>query len=326
MMPGRLGRSRGLASQAVLAGLVAAALLVAGFRQVPIGEVERSLRHATPLLVAAAALAALGFVAARAWRFRVLLFPGSGQMLPSLLVITLAAWGPGLVLPAVASDATFVWLARTRLGVGVERGAAAVIVARLLDLASLLAIGLVSATVAGVALPASLRVAGTAGALALVGLTAALLWARTRGPLLDLPRRLPRLGPRVDGLDAALALAARPGAIAGLALSTLTARLFSAVQYLALFAAVGQVLSFWQGWFALSVRTLLLGLPVQGVGGLGTTQLWWVTALVLLGQPLHRALTAGVSLHLLDLTISLCLACMGWIPLVSLRRSAYQRA
>lgn len=325
MMPLRVPRLRGVPAQALAAALVAAALVAVGARQVPLRDVGAALDHATPGLLAAAALAALGFVVARAWRFRVLLSGIEPPPFGTMLVLTLAAWGPGLVLPGVASDVGFIWLTNSRLRVSLERGAAAAFLARLLDVASLLVVSLLSAPLAGVALPDTVRLAGVAGALAMAAGTAAVLWAPTRRWLLARLRWLPLVGRRMVYLDAALTPLGRPRAIVELVLSTAAARVFTALQYMALFAAVGQALGFWQAWFALSVRTLLLALPVQGVGGLGTTQLWWVTALVLLGEPLHRALAVGVSVHLLDLLISLLLAGAGWIALIPLRQVAYQR-
>jgi hypothetical protein len=148
---------------------------------------------------------------------------------------------------------------------------------------------------------------------------AGLLWGPTRERLSRLLRRLPYLGRRLGRLEAGLAEIGRGRSLVGLALSTCAARLFTALQYLALFAAVGLPLGFWQAWFALSVRTLLLAIPVQGPAGLGTTQLWWVTALMVLGTPSRTAIVAGLSVHLVDLVVSLSLAALGWVLVAFLR-------
>jgi len=68
-------------------------------------------------------------------------------------------------------------------------------------------------------------------------------------------------------------------------------------------------------WFALSIRTLLLAVPVQGFGGLGTTQLWWTAGLTLLGYPAGEALATSLAIHLLDLCVSLPQAALGWASL-----------
>jgi hypothetical protein len=232
-----------------------------------------------------------------------------------MVTVALASWGPGLILPTVTADATFIWLARTRLGVSVERSATAVVLARLLDLASLLLIGLLTAPLAGVRLPLIAQLGVGLAIAALLAVLAGLLWRPTRERLGRPLRRVPHVGRHVEQLEAALAELARRRSLVQLVLSTGAARLFTALQYLALFAAVGLPIGFWQAWFALSVRTLLLAIPVQGPAGLGTTQLWWVTALIVLGVSTHTAIAAGLSVHLLDLLVSLSLAALGWLLL-----------
>ena len=327
-----LAALRSLPVQIALAVALAAGLVLLGSRRVSLPEVSQALGHARPPELLAAALAALGFIAARAWRYRVLLpvrsavADTSTRPAPPLAtgVVTLAAWGPGLLLPTVASDAAFIWLAATRLQAPLELGLGATIVARLLDVGSLLVLALVAARLGGVALAPVLNVVGI---LAVLGVAAALLVLFLGGPrrrLLGLLIGLPWLGSRLQirlrRLDVGMSHLEHPGPVVQLLAGTGVARLFTAFQYLALFTAVGQTLSFWQVWFALSVRTLLLALPLQGVAGLGTTQLWWVTALVLLGHPLEQAIVIGTSVHLLDLSVSLVLAGLGWAALLLLPR------
>src|SRR5207248_2667482 len=97
----------------------------------------------------------------------------------------------------------------------------------------------------------------------------------------------------------------------GIAATTLLARAATAVQYTALFAALGQSVTVWQAWFALSFRTLLLAIPVQGVAGLGTTQLWWTAALTVMGWPARLAERVGFQIHLLDLSVTVPLSLIG---------------
>jgi uncharacterized membrane protein YbhN (UPF0104 family) len=330
--------------QLALGTLVGAVLLVIGLKQVPLPDVTRTLQNAGPWQVVAAAAAAAGFILARAWRYHVLLFPtGWKTTYPpypnppppgrreersldrrparaaAMVTVALASWGPGLILPTPAADATFMWLAKVRLGVSIDRSATAVVLARLLDLASLLLVGLVTAPLAGVRLPLMAELGVILAIAALLAVLAGLLWGPTRARLSRPLRRLPYVGRRVATLEAGLAEIGRGRSLVGLTLSTCAARLFTALQYLALFAAVGLPLGFWQAWFALSVRTLLLAIPVQGPAGLGTTQLWWVTALMLLGTPSHTAIVAGLSVHLVDLVVSLSLAAVGWVLVAFLR-------
>jgi hypothetical protein len=325
-----LAALRSLPVQVALAVVLAAGLVLLGSRRVSLPEVSQALGHARPPELLAAALAALGFIAARAWRYRVLLRsrPAAtgvpARSVPPLAtgVVTLAAWGPGLLLPTVASDATFIWLAATRLQAPLELGLGATIVARLLDVGSLLVLALVAARLGGVVLAPALDAAGILAVLAVAAALLVLVLGGPRRRLLHLLIGLPWLGPRLQvrlrRLDAGMVHLEHAGPVVQLLAGTGVARLFTAFQYLALFTAVGQTLGFWQVWFALSVRTLLLALPLQGVAGLGTTQLWWVTALVLLGHPLEQAIVIGTSVHLLDLSVSLVLAGLGWVALLLL--------
>ena len=59
---------------------------------------------------------------------------------------------------------------------------------------------------------------------------------------------------------------------------------------------------------------------MQGIGGLGTGQLWWTGALTLLGWPVEDALAASLAIHLLDLAISLPQGGAGWLILLISRR------
>jgi hypothetical protein len=71
---------------------------------------------------------------------------------------------------------------------------------------------------------------------------------------------------------------------------------------------VGLHLGFWQTWFVLSIRTLLLTIPIQGIAGIGTGQAWWAGALLLEGLSGGVAVGAGLTLQAVDLAISLPVA------------------
>jgi len=44
-------------------------------------------------------------------------------------------------------------------------------------------------------------------------------------------------------------------------------------------------------------------------------QVWWTAALTLLGWPADEALVASLAVHLLDLSVSLPQAALGWLVL-----------
>src|SRR5579875_1952798 len=131
-----LAALRSLPVQIALAVALAAGLVLLGSRRVSLPEVSQALGHARPPELLAAALAALGFIAARAWRYRVLLptrpaatgAPARPAPPLAMGVVTLAAWGPGLPPPPVASHAAFIWLAATPPPAPLELGLGATIV------------------------------------------------------------------------------------------------------------------------------------------------------------------------------------------------------
>src|SRR5438874_2605414 len=122
-------------------------------------------------------------------------------------------------------------------------------------------------------------------------------------------------------VGAGAAVLSRPALLVA---ATVAARVATGLQYFALFAAIDQALSLQQVWFALSIRTLLLAVPIQGLGGFGTTQLWWTAGLTLLGWSVDDAIAASLAVHLLDLTVSLPQAALGWLA-VSLSASAEEK-
>jgi len=291
---------------------VTVVLLFYFLRRLPPGTIADSYRHASPLPLAVSAAAIAVFMLARAIRYRMLLAAGSTTSpLGPTAAVTVAAWWPGLLLPGVAADAAFVYLANRRLGSTLIRAGGAALAARLLDLYSLFAIGLVTAPLAGARLPAAVWAAAAAALVAGTVMVAGMRRQRFRAPVLRLLARLPGGRRATDRADDVLEELGGPRRIAGLAATTLLARAATAVQYTALFAALGQTVTVWQAWFALSFRTLLLAIPVQGVAGLGTTQLWWTAALTVMGWPAQQAARVGFQIHLLDLSVTVPLSLIG---------------
>jgi len=176
-------------------------------------------------------------------------------------------------------------------------------------------VALIAAPLAGVILPRPLLFGGVALAVVIAAGLTALFWSRTRRRTvswlegLALPASIhERLHVAIEELGSG----SRPGLLVA---ATLAARIATGLQYFALFAAIDHPLSLVQVWFALSIRTLLLAVPLQGLGGLGTMQVWWTAALTLLGWPADEALAASLAVHLLDLSVSLPQAALGWLAL-----------
>jgi len=278
-------------------------------------ELAETLAHVSPGLALLAAVAAFGFIAARSFRYRLLLGNGRPRRMRTILAVTLSSWGASLILPGPSGDAAFVLLARTRLTAPVAVGVGAALLSRLLDVASLLLVALITAPLAGVVLPGAMLGGGVVLALLIaVGLTA-LFWSRPRGAIVGWLERLSlpaSLHERLHFAIEELGSGSRPALLVA---ATVAARVATGLQYFALFAAIDQPLSLVQVWFALSIRTLLLAVPIQGVVGLGTMQVWWTAALTLLGWPVGDAIAASLAVHLLDLCVSLPQAALGWLTL-----------
>jgi len=295
--------------------VVTIVLLFVLLRAVRPAELAETLADVSPGLALLAAVAAFGFIAARSFRYRLLLGNGRPRRMRTILAVTLSSWGASLILPGPSGDAAFVMLARTRLTAPVAVGVGAALLSRLLDVASLLLVALITAPLAGVVLPGAMLGGGVVLALLIaVGLTA-LFWSRPRGAIVGWLERLSlpaSLHERLHFAIEELGSGSRPALLVA---ATVAARVATGLQYFALFAAIDQPLSLVQVWFALSIRTLLLAVPIQGVVGLGTMQVWWTAALTLLGWPVGDAIAASLAVHLLDLCVSLPQAALGWLTL-----------
>src|SRR2546430_398453 len=170
--------------------LVTIALLFVLLRAVHADELAETLSNVSPGLALLGALGAFGFIVARAFRYRLLLGNGGPGRMRTILAVTFSSWGASLILPGPSGDAAFVMLARTRLKAPVAVGAGAAVLSRLLDLASLLLVALITAPLAGVILPRAMLGGGVGLALLIaVGLTA-LFWSRPRGAIVRWLERL----------------------------------------------------------------------------------------------------------------------------------------
>lgn len=265
------------------------------------------------LSVGSIALAAFGaacFLVGRAWRFGALLPRREGSS-RELLGATAASWGAGLLLPGPSADVTFVALARTRFGVGVARGSGSAIVARILDVVSLSLIAVVAAFLAGSNVhPAVILAAALAFAVG-VGVLLSLIIPGPRTLVTRLAARIPRLAGLATRAESELDVLNSRARWANLIGSTIFCRIATVIQYAALMSMVGLHLGFWQTWFVLSIRTLLLTIPIQGIAGIGTGQAWWAGALLLEGVNGSLAVAAGLTLQAIDLAVSLPVAGIG---------------
>lgn len=260
--------------------------------------------------IALAAFGAACFLVGRAWRFAALL-PRRKGSLRELLGATAASWGAGLLLPGPSADVTFVALARTRFAVGVARGSGSAIVARILDVVSLSLIAVVASFFTTTQEHPAVIVAAAVAFVVGLGVLLSLVIPGPRALVTRLAGRIPRLAPLAARAEAELDVLNSRARWANLVGSTVFCRVATAIQYAALMGMVGVHLGFWQTWFVLSIRTLLLTIPIQGIAGIGTGQAWWAGALLLEGVNGSLAVAAGLTLQAIDLAVSLPVAGIG---------------
>lgn len=269
--------------------------------------------------IALAAFGAACFLVGRAWRFGALL-PRRKASSRELLGATAASWGAGLLLPGPSADVTFVALARTRFGVGVARGSGSAIVARILDVVSLSLIAVVASFFTTTQEHPAVILAAAAAFVAGLGILLSLIIPGPRMLVTRLAARIPRLAGLAARAESELDVLNSRARWANLVGSTIFCRIATAIQYAALMSMVGLHLGFWQTWFVLSIRTLLLTIPIQGIAGIGTGQAWWAGALLLEGVDGSLAVAAGLTLQAIDLAVSLPVAGLGSMLLFRRRR------
>jgi hypothetical protein len=280
--------------------------------------------HGVDLSVVSVLMAAFGaacFLIGRAWRFGALLPRRDGSS-RELLGATAASWGAGLLLPGPSADVTFVALARTRFAVGVARGSGSAIVARVLDAVSLALIAVVASFFTSKVEPPAVILVAAAVFVVGVGALLSLIIPGPRTLVTRLAGRIPKLAGLAARAESELEELNSRARWANLLGSTAFCRVATVIQYTALLHMVGVDLGLWQTWFVLSIRTLLLTIPIQGIAGIGTGQAWWAGALILEGIAPDAAVSAALTLQAIDLAVSLPVAGIGSMLLFRRRKSA----
>lgn len=313
----------------VLLSLVVAVLLVAALMfwgGVAPAELARAWRGvAWPSLAAAFAVYALQYVL-RAWRFHVLVPRAERPSFACSLAVTSAYGMASLILPAKLGEATFVVYLNRAGRVSAPVALAALVVGRLLDLASL-CLGFGSACLV----------------LACSGAVERYPWLwPAAGALLAASVFLFALSARGDRL---VALAARASALAGLARFERGRKLLSRAQELggALRSAAGEgrlvaaaalslpmwacvfvfcallahgfglpsTITFAEASFGASLAILTSVVPISAFANFGTLETGWVLGFGLFGVSRELALATGTGLHLAQLAFAVVLGLAG---------------
>lgn len=314
----------------LVAALVTLLFVVLLAREVGLDEIADRLRDFSPraFLAATGWLALAGVV--RALRLRLLLARplGLGETYAFNQIYNVVT----ATVPAGIGEAASAWLLRRALHVPLHAGLVALFVGRFLDLFVLLALflGVLATGLVGVEASGSLVLLAAALLAALLALGAGHLASRGRlASVLERWSSRDRIGPepaparhlrRATGLlaESLRTLPAGRDAAAVLLL-TLATQLPSLAALHALLAGARQPLSYAAAIVCFVIYLLLRMLPLQGIGGVGTTAAWWAIALTMLGVPGGEAAVVGAVLYVAFYAI-LLLLCVTCLPLLAFTR------
>lgn len=312
-------------SLAVAAALVA---LLMAWGGVDLGELGGAWKRVSPgALLAAGAIYALQYVL-RAERFRALFPPGVRPRFATTLSVTAAYGMATLILPAKVGEATFVVYLNRTAGTSASEALAALVVARLLDFASLFlgfgvaSIGLAaSGTHAELAWLAPLGGALVAAALVVFGLALRgdvfVRVATGTARALGLARfRAGRgLVERVESLAGALRESAREGRAVRAALYSLPmwACVFAFCAVLGRAFGLPDSIGFAAASFGASLAILTSIVPLSAFASFGTLEAGWVLGFGIFGVSRELALATGTGLHLVQLVLAVAFGVAGHV-------------
>lgn len=317
-------------SLVVAAGLIALLLHWSGTDLVDLRRRLLQLDGGT-LALSTAILAGIYLV--RGLRFRALLGPGLRPPLGRLLAISGVHGLAAYLAPAKLGEAVLVLLLR-RAGVSGSHGLAVLIVARLLDLASVAGcLGIACLTLAGLGRYPELTWLFPLGGLLLV-LTLVVAVAGLQGPrlagmavrvlrALGLARTL--LGQRVlalvERVGTALGEVRRGALLVSVAISVLVwAGVY--LYYAVLARAFGLAeLDLAEAVFGSSLAVLANLLPINGFAGFGTQDAGWVAGFTALGADPGLATESALAFHLVYVGHIALFGLLGHLLLVALGRA-----
>jgi len=273
----------------------------------------------------------VGAYVLRAVRFQVLLAPGHRPGIGAQLGVVLSYGMASLVLPAKVGELTYVVYAGRVMGVRAETGMAVLLVARLLDLATLAMWMGVGCLVAGG--EGWMVTGGVVAVVLAVGLFA-LSW---RGEWLVrvgvwASRRLglgqwkvgARVIERVEGLGSALEEAARGHklwkamAVSGLA----WACVFGCCAVLAKGMGIGEGVGFAQAVVGSGLAMATAMLPVSAFASVGMLEMGWVVGFGMFGVGRELALATGAGLHVVQLVNMVGLGVIGHLVMAMSAKGA----
>ncbi len=317
----RRARGRLLGGRAWKLWLAPALFTVAsGLAVVRLAGSASVLRHTSidwTYLAAAAAIYPL-FAALRGVRFRLLM---AGQL--SWRETVGVGWLSSAacsILPGGLGEASLPALYGSVAG-GAADATAAIVTTRVQDLLSWLVVLVAGGFLAGRLLPAAAMPLLALALLITAGGTLVAFSGSFRRFAFRLAAPLPAVAFFLEELDGRLGPMGGNWPSWGV---TLALRLASTFKYYFALRAFGAPVTPAMAAVGGALLALMLVIPIQGVAGLGTVELWWIAALALFAIPGPVAAVAALGTHVLLLVVSM--ACGGialaWAPAGSLQRKA----
>ena len=324
---------RGLVSLLV-AGVLLAGLMAWG--GVEVADLARALGQLSLATYASALALHAALYLLRALRFQVLIPPALRPSFGRTTAVSAAHSLAAFVLPAKIGEAAFVVYARDVCGLPAAVGLAALVVSRLLDLASLAA----GCSIACFAL----RAAGLYPAIdwfvpvgaALAAIAVVFCVASARGDLvvrrlargsralrLDRSALAARLLGRVEEVARALRDAGGEGRLlaAGLVSLPIWIAIFLFCAVLARGLGLDPATPLAEATFASSLAILTSLLPISAFANFGTLEAGWVVGFGILGVPRDLALATGTGLHLVQLVNVAAFGLLGHVAIGVLSRA-----
>ena len=308
--------------------MIAGALLLVLLRWggVSVADVRAALGKLEWRVYAGALALHVGIYLLRAWRFRVLLEGAGSGGFGAQLGVTLAYGMASIVLPAKVGELSYVVYAERVLGVEARQALAVLVLARVLDLATL-ALGMgIACGVVALAGGGPPEWMGTA-ALAALGLALVMFLVAWHGEWLVrvgvwCSRRLRverwKLGARVvekvESAGQALEEAARGSKMWGAVLLSVLAWLgvFGFCALLAQGMGIGEV-GFAEAVFGSGVAIVTSLLPLSAFASFGTLEAGWVVGFGVFGVGREVALATGAGLHVVQLVNVVGLGVLGHV-------------
>jgi len=263
--------------------------------------------HLSPGDLWAMALVYVLFTAVRGLRFRALM--GSAEPWHRSAAVGFVYSAATNIFPGGIGEFSLPVIYRA-LPEGAARATAALLVARVQDLLSWLPFLLLGLLLGGLPRESFLLLPFS---LAATFLSAVLVFVpRARQSLFALGRHIPL--PRLQAFLAAVDRAIGPSALAGPALAyTLLLRAFSIASYFFVLRGFEVPVTLAESAVGGALVALLLALPIQGIAGIGTVEVWWISVLHLYGVPLGTALVGAIGLHATTLILSVLLGLLPFL-------------